>query len=570
MKYWKEYDYHHYSVTGTRKRCDDTIYTFDIETTSYIIYKGEIYETSKYQELDKKEQEQCEFASNMYIWMMSINEDVYYGRTWEEFHQFIAKIDSNVKEHKIIYVHNLSFEFQYFKSYFKIENVMARKAHKVMKCELKDFNFEFRCSLMMSNCGLKKLPELYNLPVQKMVGDLDYTKLRTNETPLTAEEMGYCKNDCLVVYYYIKYELETYKELTKIPLTSTGHVRNELKDLVRKDYAYKRLVSNSVNTDPLVYNRLVQAFQGGYTHANYLYTDMIIKNVDSWDFTSSYPFCLCCFKYPSTKFKKCQVKKLEDMSKNYAYLMTVTFKNLKSKYYNHFISMSKCSNIVNGKYDNGRVMSADELTITITNIDFMLYLKAYECEYKIEECYCSVLRYLPKQFINFILDKYVMKTKYKGVPEKQLDYQKQKGLFNSLYGMAVTNEIKMDVQYDDIIGWTENDLTNEDIVEMLKQQEKKGFLNFATGVFCTAYARWNLITNIMKLDEYVVYVDTDSIKAREGYNKQVIEDYNKKVIERIKYVSNVLKIPFERFAPKDIKGVERTLGLFDDDGHYEN
>ena len=72
----------------------------------------------------------------------------------------------------------------------------------------------------------------------------------------------------------------------------------------------------------------------------------------------------------------------------------------------------------------------------------------------------------------------------------------------------------------------------------------------------------------MKLDEYVVYCDTDSIKVKKGYDKKVIEDYNEFVKRKIKYVSELLKIPYEKFAPEDIKGKERMLGLFDDDGHY--
>ncbi len=73
----------------------------------------------------------------------------------------------------------------------------------------------------------------------------------------------------------------------------------------------------------------------------------------------------------------------------------------------------------------------------------------------------------------------------------------------------------------------------------------------------------------MKLDEYVVYCDTDSLKLKEGYNKQVIDDYNEFVKRKINHVSEILKIPIEKYAPKDIKGKERMLGLFDDDGHYK-
>lgn len=569
MKYYKEYKYHQYNIIGKRKCFDDTIYTFDIETTSYIIYEGKIYQADYYQQLGKKEQEKCEFGSNMYIWQMSINDEVYYGRYWYEFIEFIKTLDKLIPQRKIIWIHNLAFEFQYLKSYFQIKDVTARKSHKVIKCKLADYNVELRCSFMLSNCALKKLPDLFNLPVEKMVGDLDYRLLRTSETKLTEKELHYCENDCLVVYHYIQYELKNYENLDKIPMTSTGHVRNELKEKVRKDYKYKRLVSNSVNTDPHVYNLLIQAFMGGYTHANYIYTDTIVKNVDSWDFTSSYPYVLVTHKFPATKFKRCRITNENQLLSNLGYLMVVKFTNVKSKFYNNFLSSSKCYDIHKGKYDNGRIMSAESLTTTVTDVDFKLIRKAYECDYEILECYYTVLRYLPIQFIDFVLDKYVLKTKYKGVPEKALEYQKQKNMFNSLYGMSVTNNIRDEVTYDNTLGWNETPLTNEEIIKKLKDEEKTGFMSFSTGVWVTAYARWNLLTNIMKLDEYVVYSDTDSVKVTSGYDKNVILDYNKKVEERIKFVSNLLKIPISKYAPKDIKGKDRMLGLFDDDGHYE-
>ena len=74
--------------------------------------------------------------------------------------------------------------------------------------------------------------------------------------------------------------------------------------------------------------------------------------------------------------------------------------------------------------------------------------------------------------------------------------------------------------------------------------------------------------NLLKLDDYVLYADTDSLKLKHGYDKKVIEDYNEFVKRKIKHVSEELKIPYEKFAPKDIKGKERMLGVFDDDGHY--
>lgn len=570
MLYYLNYIKHNPDIRGKNKKIDNTVYTFDIETTSFLILNNKILKTTEYLKLSKEEREACEYRACMYIWMLGINEQVYYGRTWDELKEFLSMIDKNVPERKIIFIHNLSFEFQFLKSVFHFKEVTARKAHKVITALMSDYNILLRCSYMMSNCALKYLPELFKLPVEKMTGDLDYSLLRHSKTKLTEKEYKYCENDCLVLYHYILYELATYDRVDKIPTTSTGHVRRELKELVLKDFNYKRIVRASINTNPIVYNRLQSCFMGGYTHANWIFASDIIESVDSYDETSAYPYVLTTCKYPSKEFRKANVKRREDMLKHFAYILVVKFTNLECKYNNTFISSSKCKNIRGAVYDNGRIIRATELEMTLTDIDFNFILDTYNCEYEILESWWSLYNYLPRQFINFILDKYVIKTKYKNVEGKELEYQKEKGKFNALYGMSVTNTIRDDVIYNDKTGeWYEEELTNDDIVDKLESEKKQAFLSFSYGVWCTAWARDNLLRRVIELDDYVLYCDTDSIKLRPGYDKNVFIEYNKKVEEKIRYVSKLLKIPFEKYCPEDVFGKKHLLGVFESEGTYD-
>lgn len=310
--------------------------------------------------------------------------------------------------------------------------------------------------------------------------------------------------------------------------------------------------------------------QVGYTHANWLYTDEIQKNITSWDFTSSYPYILVTHQFPSSEFLKCNIKRKEQMIKKFAYILVVKFKNINCKYYNTFISESKCRYVKNGKYDNGRIISADELELVLTDVDFYFLLDSYKIEeYEIEESYYSIYDYMPKTFINFVLEKYVNKTKYKNVEGMEVEYAKEKNKFNALYGMSVTNMIRDEVVYDNLTDWSERELTNDEIIEKLNEEKKKSFLSFAYGVWVTAFARSNLLKNVVKLDTYVVYCDTDSMKLKEGYNQKVIDDYNNFVKNKIKYVSKALDIPIEKYNPKDSKGKKHLLGVFDNDGFYD-
>lgn len=222
-------------------------------------------------------------------------------------------------------------------------------------------------------------------------------------------------------------------------------------------------------------------------------------------------------KFPMSPFMKCKLERQEQMSKNFAYLLYVRFKNIKCKYYNNFISQNKCKKIKNARYDNGRIISADEIEIVLTDIDFKFILKSYKCEYEIIESYFAKYGYLPKEYIDFTLQKYVAKTEYKDVIGKELEYALEKAKFNSLYGMSVTNNIKDEVIFDNENGWKERPLTNDEILEKLKYERKKGFLSFAWGVWVTAHARINLLENVLKLDENVIYCDTDSLKLKERF-----------------------------------------------------
>lgn len=561
MKYYTEYD-------STYDKDEDTIYTFDIETSSILVLNEEIISSDKYDDLTDSDKDKCIKIGFMYIWMLGINDNVFYGRTWEALRIFLGKLNKRKKD---IFIHNLSFEFQFLSGNFKLINVFARKERKVIKCDMEEYNITFRCTYYMTNVALSKLTDVYNLPVEKKCGDLDYTLVRNSKTSLTAKELLYCEYDCLVIYYYIKQELSMYKKFNKIPNTLTGRVRKELQARVLKNYNYRSKLQKCINTDPHIYNLLIDCFAGGYTHANWLYVNEVIKNVVSWDFTSSYPFVMLVEKYPSTAFKKCNVRNIKSiLYDDFAYIINIEFKNIKSNYFNNIISKSKAYYIENGVYDNGKIVSASLLKIVINEIDLKIIQEFYSFDdYNILEIYYANKSYLPYELLDFILDKYHNKTAYKNVSGKEYLYSIEKSKFNSLYGMCVTNNIKDNIEFNNDGLWTTKKISNFDILDKLSVERKKGFLSFAYGVWVTSYSRYNLLSNVRLLDEYVIYCDTDSMKLTDGYDINVIYNYNKSVDYKIKQVANFYKIDIKRFEPVDCKGIPHKIGLFDNDGEYK-
>ena len=118
-------------------------------------------------------------------------------------------------------------------------------------------------------------------------------------------------------------------------------------------------------------------------------------------------------------------------------MITVKFYNIECKYYNNFISQSKVNYIKGGKYDNGRVIFAKELEMTITDVDIHLIFDTYKFDkYEFNEVYYSIYDYLPRDFIEFILEKYVNKTKLKNIDGMEIEYMMEKNKFNALYRYA--------------------------------------------------------------------------------------------------------------------------------------
>ena len=93
IKSWKDFQGFIYKECGKSNKYIDTIFTFDIETTSIYVLNGVVYPAFNYKDLSQDEKDSCDFYGFMYIWQLGINDQVYYGRTWQELHDFLSIIE---------------------------------------------------------------------------------------------------------------------------------------------------------------------------------------------------------------------------------------------------------------------------------------------------------------------------------------------------------------------------------------------------------------------------------------------------------------------------------------------
>ena len=547
--------------------------SFDIETSSFYEDKnGVIYTNDEYKKL--KNQVKAEKKAIMYIWQFAIEENVIIGRTWNDFLYFCKKLYDylNLKERYIIvYVHNLSYEFQFICRWFNWIDIFADSERKPIKA-MTDTHFIFKCSYRLSGYSLEVLANnLKSHSIKKMVGDLNYNLIRNSKTPISKEELQYCINDVLIVTSYIEEQIDEFGNIEKIPLTQTGKVRRYVRKQCFQNKEYKYFIKELTIEKP-EYLLLKNAFAGGFTHCNAMYTNKICKNVTSYDFTSSYPTVLISEKYPMSKGREVNVNsesELIKLIKNYCVLVDLQFTNIKTSFmYEQIISYSKCRNVKNPLINNGRIVQADTLTITCTDIDFLNIKDFYKWDsMKIGLCYIYKKDYLPKEFIKTILHLYKSKTELKGIDGKEVEYLHSKELLNSLYGMCVTSIVHDTVSFNGAEWTTENGNLDEELKNY--NTDKNRFLFYQWGVWCTAYARNNLYTAIKECKEDYIYSDTDSVKIFDvDKHKKYFEEYNKWIVKKLEKCLNYHNIPLYFISPKTIKGEIKTLGIWDFDGFY--
>lgn len=556
---------HHKNKEGkykTTKYCNN-IFTFDIECTSAWLEDGKV--------IDYRAGKSTEYWNNLqplalcYLWQFSVDGTVYYGRELTEFLNVLNDLPEGVNI--IIWVHNLSYEFQFLCNILEFDKVFARSPHKPMKATCKQYpDIEFRCSYFLTRLSLESWGK--QLGVYKAVGKLDYDKIRTPLTPLTEDELLYGEMDCKVVDAGIRYYLKKYKKQRKIPLTQTGTVRREVKDLLTADKSYVRYIKKLVPKSVEEYKRLRYIFAGGYTHANSLYAGQTVDDlIEHYDFASSYPTVMIAEKYPMARWYYNGINEIpaDNVFEDMAFIFYLEFHDINNMSFNTYIQASKCTG--NGFiYDNGRILHADYMEIYVTEQDYITIRNNYEWKQLIvKRVWRCKKDYLPRAFTNYILDLYANKTELKDVAGKEDLYLQSKQYINSMYGMSVTAIVQADVKFNGS-DWSIKALTAEDVNKKLKalsnyhDREKRYFLSYSWGCWVTAYARRNLWKCIESCDRDVLYCDTDSIFVRGSHD---FTWYNEDVTAKLKKACEYNNLDFNKTRPYTPTGKQKPLGIFE-------
>jgi len=462
----------------------------------------------------------------MYIWQWQFGPEItVVGRTWAEFLDLCERIKKQMGGQKLlVFVHNLSYEFQFLRGIyaFSPDEVFAVKPRKILKCEMFGF-IEMRCSYLHSNMSLDEYLRKMGVVHRKLT--MDYDKLRYPWTELTDDELEYCINDVrgLVEALQIDLALEGDNFYT-FPLTSTGYVRRDAKEAMRK-VSPSYLPSLLPNLH--IYTMLREAFRGGNTHANRYYAGKIVRDVHSADRSSSYPDVQVNCEFPVSRFFEAGALSWEEVldligRRHKAVLLRVAIYDLRLRdptWGCPYVPKSKTRYGRGLVVDNGRLLSADYFEITLTDIDLEIMLSEYDFDaVPLDVAYARYGK-LPPALVEVTKRYYRNKTELKGVAGQEVFYTKEKNKLNSIYGMSAQDPVKDRILFKDLDAADQGGYVPEgkDPAELLEESNKHAFLSYAWGVWVTAWARLRLeegirLASSQPWGDGFVYCDTDSVK----------------------------------------------------------
>ena len=113
--------------------------------------------------------------------------------------------------------------------------------------------------------------------------------------------------------------------------------------------------------------------------------------------------------------------------------------------------------------------------------------------------------------------------------------------------------------------WHKSAVDREKEIDKYNKNPQR-FLFYAWGLFVTSYARKNLFTGILECGCDYIYADTDSIKiVNHERHEEYFKRYNEQISKRLELACKYHGFNPERVRPKTIKGVEKPLGIWDDE-----
>ena len=488
----------------------------------------------------------CE--NHIVVWTLSLrayhtNIVTLYGRKPDEAALCIKKIHEQMQgDVSVFYVHNLGWDWTFERQFLMAElgtpkHQLNVKPYYPVFIEFKN-GIILKDSLILAQRGLEKWANDLDVEHKKAVGTWDYDRIMHQDTPLSEQDLIYAEFDTLAGVECIDATMETLKaHIYSIPYTNTGIVRAETRKRGKKNRARQYYLKNVPDWEGQQISEML--YHGGYTHS-FRHAIGWVYPAECRDFASRYPADILLNMFPGHKFAKYEKpitkEKVIEMADEYAMKFLFSAKNVRLRdpdFPMPMLQAYKCINKEGEIIDNGRILSADYISIFWTEMDLKLFDKYYVCD----NCWITNLQYsakeyLPRWFTDLVYELFRDKCLLKnGDP---VLYAIRKAMLNAMYGNLVQKPVRVTINEDYLTG----EYNPQEGFDMAAEYEKhvKNFnsiMIYDVGCWVTAYAQFELfeLAECIANDGIWLYSDTDSIYATK-WNEYKLLNYNERVIAK--------------------------------------
>ena len=422
----------------------------------------------------------------VWAWAVALIEDpeqVYYGNSIQTFFNWLSR--GNVHT---AWFHNLAFDGKFILDYLlrcgytyaedhpgrsQFSTLISSKGkfYQLEVCFGNGTRVIFQDSLKVFPMTVRRIAQTFNLPEQK--GDLDYRAYRAPGHKITNDELYYISHDVQIVARALKQNFEQGLEKMTIGANAMAFFKQQFGK--REFKKYFPTLSLEADSD------IRKSYRGGFTYVNPEYAGVDVYGGVSVDYNSMYPSVMKKYPYPCGVPQLFEGKYEPDPAYPlYVQRMVVEF-SLKPE----GVPMIQLKN--KGFYGNHEyvIETVEPVEITVTSVDWEIMQRMYDVDVRL---YAGGYKFKARKGL---FDEYI---DYWGhVKETSTGGLRQlaKLMLNNLYGKFATNP----------------DVTGKYPV----YDPDERIVHYVLGVFCTAYARRELLFAIMDNRERFVYCDTDSM-----------------------------------------------------------
>lgn len=439
------------------------------------------------------------------VWLWSLvdvnTKEEWYGESIETFIDKIRVLDCDK-----IYFHNLRFDGSFLLYHFVDCGMIYGRDYT---CMIDGMNNWYQIELINGVKVIKIWDSLKKFPGQSVNSiakmfhiegkkEKPYFEMyRGEDYKATEEEIEYCLQDSRIIAHAIEHE----EKLKHTGITLSSDAFNSVKSFIG---GFKGWRNNFPELDLETDEFIRQSYKGGWVYCNLKYQNKILHNTVSYDVNSLYPWVMhdCLLPYGQPLLRKPHGKE------QFVIQFETEFK-LKEGYL-PTIQIKK-----NPRYEATEYLteSMGPTVLTLTNIDYELFLEHYDVFYHGEPKYITFTSKIG------LLAKYIDYWTEQKIHAKENGddamYYISKRWLNSPYGKTgmrpdrinkIPKEIDTILKYDN-----EMDMTTPIYVP------------YAT--FVCAQARYKTITSAQIEYDNFIYADTDSIHLTQEADELDVDDY---------------------------------------------